>query len=135
MYFKPADSAELKDAVDTALANWQSRHELKHPTPAPACKPSMPLWDSMTKALADLGQQPGRRVLLVVTDGQDNSSRSTWTKVMNRAQTESVAASALTNILQVDQSGGHEALTPVGQAEDKLNQICEFSVEWRSREN
>lgn len=94
----------------------------------------MPLWDSMTKAIADLGQQPGRRVLLVVTDGQDDGSKSTWTQVMNSAQIESVAVFALTNIMQIQVKSEaminrevirHSPLMP--QAEDKLDQICELS--------
>jgi hypothetical protein len=141
MYFKPADSATLKNALDTALADWQSHREppatTKNeppPPPPPPCKQSMPLWDSMTKAIVDLGQQPGRRVLLVVTDGQDDGSKSTWAQVMNSAQIESVAVFALTNIMQIQVKSEaminrevirHSPLMP--QAEDKLDQICELS--------
>jgi hypothetical protein len=141
MYFKPADLATLKSSLNTALADWQShreppattKNEPPPPTPPP-CKQSMPLWDSMTKAIADLGQQPGRRVLLVVTDGQDDGSKSTWTQVMNSAQIESVAVFALTNIMQIQVKSEaminrevirHSPLMP--QAEDKLDQICELS--------
>jgi hypothetical protein len=144
MYFKPADPATLKGALNTALADWQSQHDRElappakasapPPPPTPPCKPTMPLWDSMLKAVIDLGQQPGRRVLLVVTDGQDENSKSTWTEVMNRAQIESVAVFAMTNVWQIQVKSEaminrevirHSPLMP--QAEDKLDQICELS--------
>jgi predicted exporter len=89
----------LKDAVDGALDGWRSGVE-KQASSGEACRPSMPLWDSMAKALADLSQQPGRHVLLVVSDGQDRDSKILWAQMMHRAQTDSAAVFALTNIPQ-----------------------------------
>jgi hypothetical protein len=132
VYFKPANPAGLKDAVDKALEAWRSGGEKQ--SSGAACKPTMPLWDSMAKALADLGQQPGRRVLLVVSDGQDEGSKTAWTQVMNRAQIESAAVFALTNTSQMQVKSAslinqqiirHSPL--VQSPEDKLDQICELS--------
>jgi hypothetical protein len=108
MYFKPASRAGLKDAVDSALAVWRSGGEKR------SCKPTMPLWDSMAKALADLGQQPGRRVLLVVSDGQDDGSRT------NTSQMQVESASLIDQ-----QIVRHSPL--MESPEDKLDQICQLS--------
>jgi hypothetical protein len=132
VYFQPADPAGLKDAVDKALEAWRSGGEKQ--TSGAACKPTMPLWDSMAKALADLGQQLGRRVLLVVSDGQDDGSKTAWTQVMNRAQIESAAVFALTSTSQLQVKSAslinqriirHSPL--LQSPEDKLDEICELS--------
>jgi hypothetical protein len=126
VYFKPANPAELKDGVDKALEAWRSDGERK--SSGAACKPTMPLWDSMAKALADLGQQPGRRVLLVVSDGQDDGSKTEWTQFMFRAQIESAAVFALTTISQMQVRSAALRHSPLMQSpEDKLDLICELS--------
>ncbi len=132
MYFKPADSAALKEAVDRALEGWRAGRERK--TSEPSCKASMPLFDSMAKTVADLGLQGGRRVLLVVTDGPDQGSRATWTQVMNRAQTESVAMFGLTaNLLIQTKSDSLIAATVMHHSPllkmplEQLSQIYELS--------
>jgi hypothetical protein len=132
VYFQPANPVELKDGVDKALEAWRSGGERK--SSGAACKPTMPLWDSMAKALADLGQQPGRRVLLVVSDGQDDGSKTEWTQFMYRAQIESAAVFALTTVSQMQVMSAASINkqivrhSPLMQSpEDKLDLICELS--------
>jgi hypothetical protein len=139
LYFKPADPAVLKDAVDRALESWHSGGEKQ--ASGGSCKPSMPLWDSMAKTLADLSHQPGRHVLLVVSDGQDTGSKTPWTQVMRSAQTDSAAVFALTNLsLQIfkseeDNRPGRVVIRPqvtwnwklLQDPENKLDLICELS--------
>jgi len=139
LYFKPADSNVLKDAVDRALESWHSGGEKR--ASGGSCKPSMPLWDSMAKALADLSRQPGRHVLLVVSEGEDTGSKTPWTQVMRSAQIDSAAVFALTNLsVQIfkneeDNRPGHlvyrpqatENLKVLQDPENKLDLICELS--------
>jgi hypothetical protein len=101
----------------------------------------MPLWDSMAKALADLSHQPGRHVLLVVSDGEDNGSKAPWTQIMRSAQIDSAAVFALTNLsVQIfrseeDSRPGRlvyrpqatENLSILQDPENKLDLICELS--------
>jgi hypothetical protein len=132
-YYAQANAAMLKQSVDRALAPWQIRRELKKGSVAP-CKPSMPLWDSMDKVIDDLEQQSGRRVLLAITDGVDQGSRTLWTQVRLRAQFQSIAVFGLLPTPVI----GTERRTETGEfvnldsplpttPEDKFNQICDLS--------
>ena len=100
-YDSAANPAVLADGVQRAMAPWQIRQtqndELKKQkkVPPPPCRTRLPLWDSMAEVLNDLDQQPGRRVLLAVTDGQDTGSRTLWKDVMTHAQTHSVTVFGL----------------------------------------
>jgi len=139
LYFKPADSAVLKDAVDHALDSWRSGGEKQ--ISGKSCKPSMPLLDSMSKTLADLSHQPGRHVLLVVSDGKDTDSKTPWTQVARSAQTDSAAIFNLTNLSvkalknEEDNSPGRMVYRPeatgnlsvLQNPENKLDLICELS--------
>lgn len=146
LYFKPADPALLKVAVVTAMSTWRSDEEAEQAkVSAVSCKPTMPLWDSMAKALQDLEQQNGRRVLLVISDGEDGRSKTKWSEVMHRAQTDSTAVFAFTNLdvqtkvnnalfadkflLPLTSAPGtaRHWTAPPANPEDKLDQICELS--------
>jgi len=84
----PADPAELRAGVDLALNSWLARRKNKHASP---CENRVQLWDAMNLALTELGGLPGRRVMLVVTNGFDHGSRTQWLDVMDLAQTKGVA--------------------------------------------
>ena len=132
LHDKSGDATELKASIDRALQDWQLRRQQEHP--AAPCKQAMPLWDSMARVLANLQDQPGRRVLLAVTDGQDNGSRAQWTAVLKLAQVESVAVFALTTIPSLRMKRESEFGEPLIMhsplliaQEDELNLICESS--------
>jgi hypothetical protein len=137
----PADATNLKQSVERAMESWQIRREKK--STIPPCKPSMPLWDSMASVLDDLAHQPGRRVLLAITDGIDSGSRTPWTKIRRRAQVESIAVFGLLPmpvIGTVNHQGTGEQLfnihSPFTRSiEDKFSQICSLSggVEFQAR--
>jgi hypothetical protein len=136
-YDAPANAAMLKHSVDTALAPWQIRRDRKQDSEKaaePSCKPALPLWDSMSNVIDDLQQQPGRRVLLAITDGIDQGSRTLWTHVMHRAQVESIAVFGLlpTPVFGAVRRSETAELFPVNSAffttpEDKFNQVCDLS--------
>jgi hypothetical protein len=150
-YDVPADAAMLKQSVDSALAPWQIRQKLKQGFLAP-CKPSMPLWDSINNVMDDLTQQSGRHVLLAITDGEDEGSKTLWTHVLHRAQIESVAIFGLlqmpiTGMQRRKETGGFSkiAASYLLTSEDKFNQVCDLTggveiqqrnaiVSWRLKE-
>jgi hypothetical protein len=88
----PTDSAGLKRAVDATLQSWRYRKENKH---GPRCKPTLQLWDAMTYVIEDLSRRSGRRVLLAITDGDDNGSKYKWNDVRAFAGTTGVAVFGL----------------------------------------
>jgi hypothetical protein len=84
----PADSERIKTGVDLALASWTVNHKIKHPPP---CEKRPQLWDAMAFAIDELGQLPGRRILLAVTDGVDHGSVAKWNDLLAFAQEKGVA--------------------------------------------
>jgi hypothetical protein len=88
------DAATLKIGVDAALGPWMTRHQDQHPA---KCKPSAHLWDTMGYIANRLDKLPGRRVMLVVTDGYDRGSIRLWNEIRVFTQVTGVAVFGLTN--------------------------------------
>jgi hypothetical protein len=86
--YVPANSAALKRSVDLVLQSWKARG---HDRRKGECRSSWNLWDSLKSVTVALGEQPGRRVVLAVTDGLDRGSKSTWNEVRVLAQQRAVA--------------------------------------------
>ncbi len=136
-YDAPASPTLLADGVQSVMALWQTRQkqnqELKQQKKAipPPCKPSFPLWDAIGEVLLDLEHQPGRRVLLAITNGKDSGSRTPWKNVMLFAQIHSVAVFGLlptiTTTYKLDTPGKemrHIESPSFGGPENKFEQIC-----------
>jgi hypothetical protein len=89
----PADSAALKRAVDGALSSWTEWNSKKHDHGVvdTDCKQKEHLWDAFAKLTESLHKLPGRRVILVVSDGKDDGSVHTWNQVIEQAQGASAA--------------------------------------------
>jgi hypothetical protein len=141
-FYIPANAEALRQSVDSALQPWQIRREQKK-HPLPPCKPSMPLWDSMANVLDDLQHQSGRRVLLAITDGHDDGSRTLWTKVMRQAQLQTIAVFGLLTmpVIGTERSRDNGELFKITSPfilspEDKFNQVCDLSggVEIQARD-
>jgi hypothetical protein len=121
IYDTGANPAALADGVKRAMAPWQIRQtrneELKkqNKIPPPNCRAGLPLWDSMSEVLKDLDQQPGRRVLLAITDGGDDGSKTLWKDVMFHAQIRSETVFGLLSTINPPSFSGWE---------DKFEQIC-----------
>jgi hypothetical protein len=84
----PADPTTLKQATSLALRSWRMSgrgRRWRH------CQDSWNLWDSLASVTQTLYEQPGRRVILVVTDGVDRGSKNSWNTVREFAQTRGVA--------------------------------------------
>ncbi len=74
----PADAGKLQEAVDKVLEAAKGGCKRPH------------LWDALLHVTSDMKDAPGRKVMLVVTDGQDDGSRYTWNELRMYAQSESV---------------------------------------------
>jgi hypothetical protein len=121
IYDTGANPAALADGVTRAMAPWQIRQtqneklKKENKNPLPYCRAALPLWDSMSEVLKDLDQQPGRRVLLAITDGVDDGSKTLWKDVMFHAQIHSETVFGLKPTTKTSSSDGPE---------DKFKQIC-----------
>jgi hypothetical protein len=139
-YDTAANPTALADGVQRAMAPWQIRQtqneELKKEKkiPPPNCRVGLPLWDSIEEVLKDLDQQPGRRVLLAITDGEDIGSKTLWKDVMLHAQIRSETVfgllPAITTVFKLyaplDETKEirHIESPSFGGPEDKFQQIC-----------
>jgi hypothetical protein len=141
-YDAAPNPAVLAEGVQRAMEPWRIRQEQSQllkkqkKIPPPACKPTMQLWDSMASVLDDLDQQPGRRVLLAITDGEDTGSRTLWKDVMVHAQLRSEAVFGLLpmtmTVVKLSESFNrietretrHLESPSFGGTEDKFEQIC-----------
>ncbi len=129
-YDGPAYNARLARAVDDAMMPWNERHQVHH---ASACKPNIPLWDSLAMVSQELARLPGRRVILAITDGQDSGSRTSWSDAIREAQQASIAVFGVLSEVPANSAGSTlarggtllEALTVSRRIEDPFDTICE----------
>ena len=109
----------IQMAVDLAL----STKGVHGPTEKPACWKTKHLWDTLNLITARLGGEPGRRVLLAITDGRDGGSKWSWTDVRLRAASEAVTIFGMSE----SQVPYGPAMLPTRPAEDKFNLLCQLS--------
>jgi hypothetical protein len=128
----PANGLLLEKAVDAGLDGWQAR--LESSGGKPACAKHVQLWDAMGFVTAQLQKLPGRRVLLVLTDGVDRGSRMKWSDEMRAAQIDAVTIFGLVKDSDLqDLTGGHAILNPVDRLqfgndrplENPFDNICQ----------
>ena len=127
----PAEASILKRAVDNALAPWRSRTSVEH---AGGCKQTIHLWDALVYATNRLRELPGRRVILVLTDGNDEGSRNTWNELRLFAQTSAVAVFAVRSTAVSPETTLDSSFAPWQVSsiysramEDPLNGVCQLS--------
>lgn len=77
----PYTGLRLQATLTTALAAT----ELHKHDPGTSCGSKRKLWDSLSAVVLRLSQSPGRRVVLVVSDGRDDTSRMSWTALARYA--------------------------------------------------
>ena len=134
LYDWPADKVSLEKAVGAALEPWMLRKRTK---PAEKCENSRRLWDGLGTVANALSELPGRRVILVVTDGRDTGSKNSWSALREFAQENGIAIFAL-NVVPAplvgmgSYRGGRGVYVPgVGgssvSVEDPLNSVCQLS--------
>jgi hypothetical protein len=116
-----ANSASLKVGVDAALKSWTMRRGKKDST----CKRSVSLWDTVGYMATELSKLPGRRVILMVSDGRDRGSARSWDEVRRYLQAEGIAAFGVTYMPIV--MSGWSAFTPPGKDTYAFQAVCELS--------
>jgi hypothetical protein len=89
---KPADSVLLKRGVEALLEASKLGSGNKREK---SCDLRGRLWDSLARVAVSLSELPGRRVILVVTDGHDTGSKNSWNEVRYFAQAKGIAVFAL----------------------------------------
>jgi hypothetical protein len=71
------------------VADWKERSKARHPPP---CEEKVHLWDTLGIATLQLGELPGRRVIIAVTDGVDRGSRNSAKDLAGAMQHHAVTA-------------------------------------------
>jgi hypothetical protein len=118
----PADNVGLKAAVDAALESWTIQRQKKH---GANCRQSVHLWDALAYLVGESYKLPGRRVMLVVSDGKDKGSGHSWNDVRAYAQAAGVAVFGLTSIPQYEMSANR--MFSRFSNESPFPSICELS--------
>jgi hypothetical protein len=118
----PAEAAGLKVAVNNALQSWMVRRASTHEA---KCQQSTHLWDAVAHVAGKLNRLPGRRVVLVVSDGEDRGSIHAWKDVVVYAQATGVAIFGMTNASQSLVS--RNRVSPWYGTENSFQSLCELS--------
>jgi VWFA-related protein len=111
-----ADPGRLKQAVDSAQAGWMARGRKMDKE----CLDPANLWDSLDAVTQELQQQADWRAVLVVTDGVDHGSHTSWNELQVMAEARGVAIFGLTQ--PEDPTGGS---TQGERSREILGQMCE----------
>ncbi len=93
----PTTPAAVKSAIESNFAS-PALHDGKK---RPACGKSLALWDAASVAVRQLSQQQGRRILLIVSEGEDHGSENSWNLLRAYAAEQGVA---IFGIREVDNS-------------------------------
>jgi hypothetical protein len=115
------DKEELKAAVDKALHPWMDRRQKVEPN----CVQPVHLWDAMAHITSDLYKLPGRRVILLVSDGKDKDSNRSWDDVSTYAHAAGVSVFGMTNELQ--NQIGTNRVSPWLGVENSYQSMCEWN--------
>ena len=85
----------------------------------------MQLWDAIGYLGTELSKLPGRRVIVVVTDGRDRGSARPWNEVRTYLQAEGIAVFGVTNLpVSVSQ---WNSFGRYSKDQNTLQAICELS--------
>ena len=96
-----AHSGTVRGAVIAALAAIPPA-----PRPKQSCAQPTRLWDAMTIVLDRMADEPGRRVMLTITNGDDKGSNATLETVSDLATNRAVAVFAIAERGQIAQEQG-----------------------------
>jgi len=116
---KPADNARLLDRVDVLLAPWRAPRGNE-----PRCaQQPVYLWDALAFISTQMKGLPGRRVILVLTDGRDKGSVRKWNEVRGFVQVAGIAVFGITMPFR------SSSAVPVSSTNDvyPFLSICELS--------
>ncbi|HEU5341830.1 hypothetical protein [Edaphobacter sp.] len=109
--------AALQGGVDALL---KKRMQWKQERPKIECKDEWHLWDTLGFVVQEMSQVPGRRVILVVTNGEDRGSHVQSKLLTQFAQSKGVAVFGIESQTYLHLAGGF-------QYEDPLDALCQLS--------
>ena len=126
----PANPDELQSAVQRGL-----EAPTLHLGKKPSCAHSVHLWDAATLVLKSMESLPGRRVLVILSNGEDYGSTMNWNAVREYADVRSIAIFGLRNIMHLQDGKEFNVLTlgntrfynSPDAAEDPYSQLCELT--------
>jgi hypothetical protein len=93
--------------------------------PIPRCGTSIHLWNAMAKVAESIGNLPGRRIVLVISNGRDHNSPVHWNDLRLYADSRSVTFFGLypDPTFLIDPRSFHSMLS----TEDPFNQLCQLT--------
>jgi hypothetical protein len=127
----PADSTALDASINLALL----APTLHGTTPRRTCK-GISLSDAIVNVTAALGKLPGRRVLLVLSDGDTQPGQFSFAQATQLAVTDAVTVFGMRDMDHYDQSHASITLNHLSLAsptpgaissEDQLDELCQKS--------
>ncbi|QMV17814.1 hypothetical protein GOB94_03200 [Granulicella sp. 5B5] len=74
----------------------------------PKCEHSVHLWDAAAQVVRALSNQPGRKVLLLISSGRDRKSTNTWNALKEYATNQSVAIFGLRDLIHFYGDTGYQ---------------------------
>lgn len=89
---KPATPEQLRASMDKVLT--EGREKARNGA-AQSCSSEKRLYDALATVAQDIGDLPGRRVILVLSDGADIHSANTWSTVERFAGSKSITVLGL----------------------------------------
>ena len=89
---KPATPDQLRASMDKVLT--EGREKARNGAPQ-SCSYEKRLYDALATVAQDIGDLPGRRVILVLSDGADTHSTNTWSTVERFAGSKSITVLGL----------------------------------------
>lgn len=126
----PADPAVLQSAVERGLKEPTLHGTKTHG----ACGRSLTTWDAVARVTQLLGDESGRRALLLVSTGHDHKSRNTPATVLHLAVDKSVSIFAIRDLLRFRGDFGLNRfpastrpiyLALADSSEDQFTELCE----------
>jgi hypothetical protein len=117
----PVDPEVLRRGSETVLRVWKARragHE--------RCPKTVHLQEALFYIVRQMQDLPGRRVILAVSDGEDDVAKPSWGQVSEAAQNAGTAIFAIAPLgVQAQQFAGVRLSGP--QRANLLNLACELS--------
>lgn len=120
----PASREGLADALQRAQDTADEREKGRT-----ACKPTAYLWDAIAVLGARLATEPGRRVILAVTDGEDGGSKHSWREVSESLRWRAVGLFGIRPMVSQDglNLGMLPRFAPVRAEPDSFEALCQFN--------
>ncbi len=130
----PAEPGLLRLRIAKAVTDWDERSRARH---RPPCEEKLHLWDTLGFATLRLGELPGRRVIIAVTDGIDRGSRNSPAALAIAMQKRAVTLFGLRPEQATDRTisnrgkGGaamaYQAMTPGVTTDEPFERLSELS--------